>query len=133
MGRLRFWAVSQDVHFCSLVFFFRCRKQAWKGEAACQHKGNGSFLSLGIFGGRSDDGCSVRHRNSCQAGERKATLLLRRRALRKRSVSTDTMLTAGTVFVQVMKRSLATAGMSWFADVVFVEDGFRPLALRKLS
>ena len=51
----------------------------------------------------------------------------------KRSVSTDTTLTAGTVFVQVTKRNLATAGIPWFADAVFVEDGFRPLALRKLS
>ena len=93
------------------------------------HKRNGSFLSFGILGATSDDGRSVRHWNSCGAGERKATLLLRRRALRKRSVSTDTMLTAGTGFLQVTKRSLATAGISWFADVVFVEDGFRPLAL----
>ena len=93
------------------------------------HKRNGSFLSFGILGATSDDGRSVRHWNSCGAGERKATLLLRRRALRKRSVSTDTMLTAGTGFLQVTKRSLATAGISWFADVVFAEDGFRPLAL----
>ena len=54
---------------------------------------------------------------------------LRRRELWKRSVLTDVMLTAGPVFVQVMKRNLATAGISWFADVVFVEDGFRPLVL----
>ena len=93
------------------------------------HKRNGSFLSFGILGATSDDGRSVRHWNSCGAGERKATLLLRRRALRKRSVSTDRMLTAGTVFLQVTKRSLATAGISWFADVFFAEDGFRPLAL----
>ena len=93
------------------------------------HKRNGSFLSFGILGATSDDGRSVRHWNSCGAGERKATLLLRRRALWKRSVSTDTMLTAGTGFLQVTKRSLATAGISWFADVVFAEDGFRPLAL----
>ena len=49
--------------------------------------------------------------------------------MRKRSVSTDTMLTAGTGFLQVTKRNLGTAGISWFADVVFAEDGFRPLAL----
>ena len=54
---------------------------------------------------------------------------LRRRELWKRSVLTDVMLTAGPVFVQMMKRNLATAGISWFADVVFVEDGFRPLVL----
>ena len=101
------------------------------------HERNGSFLSFGILGGTSDDGRSVRRRNSCGAGERKATLLLRRRALRKTSVPTDVMLTAGTgvvgfgffFFLQVTKRSLATAGISWFADVVFAEDGFRPLAL----
>ena len=93
------------------------------------HKRNGSFLSFGILGATSDDGRSVRHWNSCGAGERKATLLLRRRALWKRSVSTDAILTAGTGFLQVTKRSLATAGISWFADVVFAEDGFRPLAL----
>ena len=94
------------------------------------HKRNGSFLSFGILGATSDDGRSVRHWNSCGAGERKATLLLRRRALRKRSVSTDTMLTAGTGgFLQVTKRSLATAGISWFADAASVENGFGPLAL----
>ena len=60
------------------------------------HERNGSFLSFGILGGTSDDGRSVRRRNSCGAGERKATLLLRRRALRKTSVPTDVMLTAGT-------------------------------------
>ena len=54
---------------------------------------------------------------------------MRRRELWKRSVSTDVMLTAGPVFVQMMKRNLATAGISWVADVVFVEDGFRPLVL----
>ena len=67
--------------------------------------------------------------NRCGAGERKAVFPLRRRELWKRSVLTDVMLTAGPVFVQVMKRNLATAGISWFADVVFVEDGFRPLVL----
>ena len=102
------------------------------------HKHNGSFLSFGILSATSDDGRGVRHWNSCGAGERKATLLLRRRALWKRSVSTDRMLTAGTgggwfFFFQVTKRNLATAGISWFADVVYVEDGFRPLALRQLS
>ena len=61
-------------------------------------KCNGSFLSFGILGATSDDSHSVRHRNSCRAGERKAMLLLRRRALWKRSVSTDMMLTAGTGF-----------------------------------
>ena len=60
------------------------------------HKHNGSFLSFGILSATSDDGRSVRHWNSCGAGERKATLLLRRRALWKKSVSTDMMLTAGT-------------------------------------
>ena len=99
------------------------------------HKRNGSFLSFGILGATSDDGRSVRQWNSCGAGERKATLLLRRRVLWKRSVSTSMMLTAGTggfwffFFLQVTKRNLGTAGISWFADVVFVEDGFRPLAL----
>ena len=93
------------------------------------HKRNGSFLSFGMFGATRDDGHSVRHWNSRRAGERKAMLLLRRRVLWKRSVSTGTMLTAGTGFVQMMKRNLATAGISWFADVVFAEDGFRPLAL----
>ena len=66
-------------------------------------------------------------------------MLLRRRVLWKRSVSTDMILTAGTgggcffFFFQVTKRSLVTAGISWFVDVVYVEDGFRPLALRQLS
>ena len=60
------------------------------------HKHNGSFLSFGILSATSDDGRSVRHWNSCGAGERKATLLLRRGVLWKRSVSTDMMLTAGT-------------------------------------
>ena len=92
-------------------------------------KRNGSFLSFGILGAARDVGHSVRHWNSCRAGERRAMLLWRRRVLRKRSVSTGTMLTAGTVFLQVTKRSLATAGISWFADVFFAEDGFRPLAL----
>ena len=59
------------------------------------HKRNGSFLSFGILGATSDDGRSVRHWHLCGAGEQKTTLLLRRRALWKRSVSTDTMLTAG--------------------------------------
>ena len=93
------------------------------------HKHNGSFLSLGMLGAPSDDGHSVRHWNSCGAGEQKATFLLRRRVLWKRSVLTDMMLTAGTGFLQVMKRNLATARISLFADVVFAEDGFRPLAL----
>ena len=96
-------------------------------------KRNSSFLSLAMLGAARDVGHSVRHWNSCRAGERKAMLLWRRRVLRKRSVSTGTMLTAGTVFLQMMKRNLATAGISWFADVVFAEDGFRPLALRQLS
>ena len=61
-------------------------------------KRNGSFLSFGILGATSDDGCSVRHWHLCGAGEQKTTLLLRRRALWKRSVSTDMMLTAGTGF-----------------------------------
>ena len=93
------------------------------------HKHNGSFLSLGMLGAPSDDGHSVRHWNSCGAGEQKATFLLRRRVLWKRSVLTDMMLTAGTAFLQMMKGNVATAGMCWFADVVFAEDGFRPLAL----
>ena len=60
------------------------------------HKRNGSLLSFGVLGTTSDDGHSVRHWNSCGAGEWKATFLLKRRALRKRSVSTDRMLAAGT-------------------------------------
>ena len=93
------------------------------------HRRNSSFLSLGMLGATSDDGHSVRHWNSCGAGEQKAMFLLRRRVLWKRSVLTDTMLAAGTVFLQMMKRNLGTAGISWFTDVVFAEDGFRPLAL----
>ena len=31
--------------------------------------------------------------------------------------------------MQMMKRNLVTAGTSQLADVVFVEDGFKPLAL----
>ena len=62
------------------------------------HKCNGSFLSFGILGATSDDGHSVQHWNSCRAGEQKAMLLLRRRVLWKRSVSTGTMLAAGTGF-----------------------------------
>ena len=63
---------------------------------AISRKRNGSFLSFGILGATSDDGHSVQHWNSCRAGEQKAMLLLRRRVLWKRSVSTGTMLTAGT-------------------------------------
>ena len=59
---------------------------------------NGSLLSFGVLGAASDDGRSVRHWDSCGAGERKATFLLKRRVLWKRSVLTDRMLTAGTVF-----------------------------------
>lgn len=59
--------------------------------------------------------------------------LLRRKVFWKRSVLTNMMLISGTVFLFVMKRNLATAGISWLADVVFVEDGFRPPALWKLS
>ena len=94
------------------------------------HKRNGSFLCFGMLGGTSDDGCSVQHWNSCRAGEQKALFLLRRRrVLWKRFVLTDMMLTAGGVFVQKMKRNLATAGISWFVDVVFAEVGFGALAL----
>ena len=65
-------------------------------ELVISHKRNSSFLSLAMLGAARDVGHSVRHWNSCRAGERKATLLLRRRVLWKRSVSTDRMLTAGT-------------------------------------
>ena len=59
-------------------------------------KCNGSFLSVGILGAASADGCSVRQWHLGGAGEQKSPLLLRRRVLWKRSVLTGTMLTAGT-------------------------------------
>ena len=61
-------------------------------------KCNGSFLSVGILGAASADGCSVRQWHLGGAGEQKSPLLSRRRVLWKRSVSPDRMLPAGTVF-----------------------------------
>ena len=73
-----------------------------------------------------------------RAGERNATAHLRRGVLQKRSASIDVILPAGTVWVfllQMKKRNTVTVGTSQLADmgVFFVEDGFRPPALRKLS
>ena len=64
-------------------------------------------------------------------------MLLRRGLLWKRLVLAHVMLPVSTVSgffpFQMTKRNQATAGPSQVANVLFVQDGFSPLALQKLS
>ena len=63
--------------------------------------------------------------------------MLQRRGLWKRLVLGSVMLTVSTVSgllpFQITKQNQASAGASQLANVLFVEDGFRPLALQNLS
>jgi len=79
----------------------------------------------------------VQHLTLERAGEQSTRVLLRRRLLWKRLFLASVMLPVSSVSgffpFQMTKRKQATAGASQVANVRFVEDGFRPLALQKLS